>query len=48
MLQSFGLQNPNLNFQGKKQQNVTHFINVKGWKANTSGKLRFGYINGLL
>ena len=44
MLQSFVLQNSSLNFKSTKSENVTLFINVKGWKANTSGKLIFGYI----
>ena len=39
MLQSFALQNSSPNFKNTKQENVTHFINVKGRIANTSGKL---------
>ena len=39
MLKSFPLQSSSLNFRITKHKNVTHFINVKGWKANTSGKL---------
>ena len=45
MLQSFALQNSSLNFKNTKHENVTHFINVKEWKDNTSGKLPFGYIS---
>ena len=44
MLQSFVLQNSSLNCKNTKPENVTHFIKVKAWKANTSGKPRFGYI----
>ena len=45
MLQSFVLQNSSLNFKTTKHENVTRFIDVKVWKANTSGKLPFGYIS---
>ena len=45
MLQPFALQNSILNFKVTKHENRTHFINVKGWKTNTSGKLIFGYIS---
>ena len=38
MLQSFVLQNSSLNFKSTKHENITHFTNLKGWKANTSGK----------
>ena len=37
MLQSFALKNSSLNFKNTKQENVTHFINVKGqyfWKTS--------------
>ena len=47
MLQSFALQNSTLNFKNIKHENVTHFINVKRWKVNTSGKLLFGYTSWL-
>ena len=47
ILQSFGLQNSSLHCKSTKPKNVTHFINVKGWKANTSGKILFGYISQL-
>ena len=42
MLQSFVLQNSSRNFKNTKHENVTHFINAKGWKASASGKL-IGY-----
>ena len=45
MLHSFALQNSSLNFESTKHENVTRFINVKGWKAKTSGKFIFGYIS---
>ena len=45
MLQSSVLQNSMLNCKSTKPENVTHFINVKGWKADASGKLLFGYIS---
>ena len=43
MLQSFVLQNSSLNFKSAKPEDLTHFIQVKGWQANTSGKPLFGY-----
>ena len=45
MLQSFALQNSSLTFKSTKHEDVKHFINIKGWKANTFGKLLFGYIS---
>ena len=38
MLQSFVLQNSNLNCKSTKPENVTNFVNVNRLKANTSGK----------
>ena len=39
MLQPSVLQNLSLNCKSTEPKNVTHFMNVKGSKANTSGKL---------
>ena len=44
MLQLVALKNSSLNFKSTKHENETHFISLKGQKANTSGKRIFGYI----